>query len=449
MLTIGIANRRKVRNADDFFVAGRKSSTPFVAGSLIATIIGGSAIMVTTQLGFSRGLSGVWWLLVGSIGLLVLGIFFAGKVRKYALYTLPEIIKEQYDERMKLASSALIVIAWTGVIAAQIIAAGKIMGVLGIGSPELWMALFSLVFVAYILFGGQHAIVRTDTLQTVIIFGGIIAVLIVLMKEVGGFNGLADSLPQEQLSFPLGAGFGAYDLIGLLLLVGLTYVVGPDMYSRIFCAKDTRTAKKAVLWAALLIVPFALGVTVIGMGASAVFPDIASDQAFPVVIKEMLHPALAGIVLAALLCAFMSSADTTLMSASTILTVDIIGHFKKDLNQKQMLLVSRLGIVVLGIVSLALALYMGSIIKSILFAYTIYTGGIILPVLAGFYRDKLKVNATGALVALIGGGSVALVSKIWSIKYLDLAALLICAVLLFAASFISRKIQKKKQTLLD
>ncbi|MFC1847113.1 sodium:solute symporter [Chloroflexota bacterium] len=447
MLTIGIANRRKVRDADDFFVAGRKSSTPFVTGSLIATIIGGSAIMVTSQLGFSRGLSGAWWLLVGSIGLLVLAIFFAGKVRQFALYTLPELIKEQYDERMKLASSVLIVVAWTGVIAAQIIAAGKIMGVMGIGSLELWMAVFSLVFIAYILLGGQHAIVRTDTLQTLIIFAGIIAVLIVLMNEVGGFSGLADSLPAEQFSFPLGTDFGTYEFIGLLLLVGLTYVVGPDMYSRIFCARDAKTAKKAALWAALLIAPFALGVTVIGMGASVVFPDIAPDQAFPMVIREMLHPALAGIVLAALLCAFMSSADTTLMSASTILTVDIIGHFKKDMSQKQTLLLSRLGIVALGVVSLIMALYMGSIISAILFAFTVYTGGIILPVLAGFYKDKLKVNATGALIALIGGGSAALVSKIWSIKYLDLAALLICAVLLFAASFLSRRIQK--QTLLD
>jgi SSS family solute:Na+ symporter len=203
MLAIGVVSRRRVQGADDFFVAGRKSSAPFITGSLIATIIGGSAVMVTTQLGFSRGLSGAWWLLVGSIGLVVLGVFFAGKVRQFALYTLPELIKEQYDERMKLASSVLIVVAWTGVIAAQVIAAGKIMGVLGIGSPQLWMALFSLVFISYILLGGQHAIVRTDTLQTVIIFSGIIVVLVALLNEVGGFSGLRQSLPPEQFSFPL------------------------------------------------------------------------------------------------------------------------------------------------------------------------------------------------------------------------------------------------------
>jgi SSS family solute:Na+ symporter len=181
------------------------------------------------------------------------------------------------------------------------------------------------------------------------------------------------------------------------------------MYSRIFCARDGKTARKAVLWAALLIVPFALAVTVIGMGASALFPGITADQAIPQVITEMLPPALAGIVLAALLCAFMSSADTTLMSASTILTVDIIGYFKPNLSQKQSLLISRLGIVLLG-GSLVLALYMNSINQRHLFAYTVYTR--ISAVIAVSTRIS-EVNATGALIALIGGGGGA-VSKIWA-----------------------------------
>jgi len=446
MIAIGLANRRKARGADDFFVASRKGSSLFITGSLLATIIGGSAIMVTSRLGFIQGLTGIWWLLVGSIGLVVLGFFLARRVREFGLYTLPELVEKQYDKRVALASSVLIVIAWIGIVGAQIIAAGSIMGTLGIGSPVLWMVLFTGVFVIYIILGGQHAIIRTDSLQAVIIFGGIFIALALLLSQLGGLGGLKANLTPEKFAFPISSQFGGYELISLLLLVGLTYVVGPDMYSRLFCAKDSKVARNSALWTALLIVPVALAITLIGMGASVLFPDVSPGLAFPTVIKEILPPILGGIVLAALLCAFMSSADTTLLTASTILTVDIVGQIKPSLSQRKILVLSRWGIVVLGVASLILALYLGDIVTAILFAFTIYTGGLILPVIAGFYKNRLKVTSLGALAAIVGGGSAALISKLFSIKYLDLGSLLISVSLLIVVSIINNRMKIGKSS---
>ncbi|MFC1873442.1 sodium:solute symporter [Chloroflexota bacterium] len=439
MIIIGLVSRRKANKADYFFVAGRRGSTLFITGSLLATIIGGSAVMVTTSRGFTWGLSGIWWLLVGSIGLVILGFFFAKKVRKLGLYTLPALIKAQYDSRVALTASILIVIAWNGVIAAQIIAAGQIMAILGVGSPTLWMVIFAVVFIIYTALGGQQAIIRTDSVQTVIIFGGIFSVLALILSRLGGLNGLWTSLPPAQLTFPLSSQFNGYDLVSLLLLVGLTYVVGPDMYSRLFCARGEKTAKASVLWTALIIIPFALAITVIGMGASVLYPQIAADQALPTVITELLPPLLGGIVLAALLCAFMSSADTTLLSASTILVVDIIGHFHPRQSPEKALFLTRWGIVILGLVSLSLALYLNGILSAILFAFTIYTAGITLPVIAGFYKDRLKVTSPGALAAVIGGGSAAVVSELLDIKYLDVGALIFSGCLLLAVSYIDNR----------
>ncbi|MBA7525556.1 Sodium/glucose cotransporter [subsurface metagenome] len=373
MIAIGVASRRKIRGVDDFFVAGRKGSTLFITGSLLATIVGGSATVGMAGLGFTQGLTGAWWLLVGSIGLVILGLFGAEKVRKFALYTLPELVEKQYDARVALASSILIVVAWIGIIAGQIIASGKILSVLGIGSPLLWMVLFTIVFIVYTVLGGQYAVIRTDTLQAVIIFAGIFGGLALLLSHLGGWSGLKASLSPEQFAFPLSSQFGGYELAKYLLLIGLTYVVGPDMYSRLFCAKDTKTARASVFWTALLIIPFAFGITLIGMGASALFPQISSEQALPVVMKEILPPFLGSIVLAALLCAVMSSADTCLLSASTILTVDVIRRFKPSLSQGEILTLSRWGIVVLGLSSLILALTLKGIISALLFAYTVYT----------------------------------------------------------------------------
>ncbi|MFC2011205.1 sodium:solute symporter [Chloroflexota bacterium] len=444
MITIGLATRRKAAGADDFFVAGRKGSSFLITGSLLATIIGGSATVGMAGLGFTRGLTGAWWLLAGSIGLVILGFFFAKKVRNFALYTLPDMVKEQYDGRVALAASILIIIAWVGIVAAQIIAAGKIMSVLGIGNPFWWMVLFTVVFVVYTILGGQHAIIRTDTVQTIIIFAGLFGGLALLLSHLGGISELMSSLPPEYFAFPVSSQFGGYELISLLLLVGLTYVVGPDMYSRLFCAKDAKVAKKSAFWTALLIIPFAFGITVIGMGAFALFPQIAPEQAFPIIIKEILPPFLGGIVLAALLCAVMSSADTCLLSASTILTVDVIKPFKPSLSQKGILSLSRCAIVVLGVVALVVALYLGGVIRALLFAYTVYTAGLVLPVIAGFYKNRLKVTSLGALVAIVGGGSVALISKLLAIKYLDLGALLISVLLLLVVSLIDNRIKAGK-----
>ncbi|MEE8619084.1 MAG: sodium:solute symporter family protein [Dehalococcoidales bacterium] len=443
MLAIGVVSRRKSREADDFFVAGRKSSSLFITGSLLATIIGGSATVGMAGLGFKQGLTGAWWLLVGSIGLVFLGLFFAKKVRRLALYTLPELVEKQYDRRMALASSVLIVVAWVGITAAQIIAAGKILSIIGIGSPALWMVIFTVIFVAYTVLGGQYAIIRTDTIQAVIIFAGISGGLALLLSRLGGWGGLQSSLSPEQFAFPLSSQFGGTELVTLLLLVGLTYVVGPDMYSRLFCAKDDRTARASTFWTALFIIPVAFAITLIGMGAAALFPEIAPEQALPMVIKEVFSPLLGGIVLAALLCAVMSSADTTLLSASTILMVDIVGWFRPSVNQSKVIPRSRWVIVLLGICSLIVALALKGVISALLFAYTIYTCGVILPVIAGFFKNKLKVTPSGARAALIGGGSAGLISKLLGIQYLDLGALLLSGLLLFIVSFADNRLKKQ------
>ncbi len=451
MAAIGFMSLGKVKSSSGFFVLNRSGSTLYITGSLVATIVGASATIGMAGLGFSRGLTGAWWLLVGSIGLIILGIFFAKRVREYGLFTLPELVGKQYGKHIGLAASILIVLAWFGVIAGQIIASGKILSVLGYGTPQMWMLIFTAVFTCYTLIGGQYAVIRTDVIQAAIIFIGILGSLALLLPRLGGLSGLVSSLPPAKFSFPLSSNFGIIDLVSYLLLIGLTYVVGPDMYSRLFCAKDARTAKASALWAAFLIIPIAFGVTIIGMGASILSPKALPEQAFPTVMTQVLPPFVSGIVLAALISAVMSSADTCLLSASTIFTVDIVKFFKPSLSEKQVLTISRWVILVFGLFSLLLALVLKGVINSLMFAYTIFTAGVIIPVIFGFYRDKLKLTPAGALAAIIGGGLTGFIAKAFAVpiqrfspylKYLDLGALLISLVLLFGVSFIHQRFSK-------
>ena len=233
IIGIGVWSRKRADSRDGFFVAHRNGTTFLITGSLLATIIGGSATVGLAGLGFERGLTGAWWLLVGSLGLLVLGAL-ARRIRGFSLYTLPELVERQYDRRAGLATSVLIIIAWTGVVAGQIVAAGRVLSVLASGSVVFWMLIFTAILVVYAALGGQYSVVRTDAIQAVILLVGILVALAFILPLVGGLGGLKASLPPDYFSFPVSSGFGWKALLSLLLLVGATYVVGPDMYTRIF-----------------------------------------------------------------------------------------------------------------------------------------------------------------------------------------------------------------------
>jgi len=452
LIGIGVWSSGRARSQDGFFVADRKGTTPLITGSLLATVIGGSATVGLAGLGFEQGLTGAWWLLVGGIGLLILGFFFAPKVRAWALYTLPELVEREYDRRVGLAASILIVIAWTGVVAGQIVAAGKVLSILGMGSPIFWMTIFTLVFVVYAILGGQYSVIRTDIVQAVILFLGIFVALALVFPLVGGLGGLKTSLSPDYFSFPLSAKFGWKELLSFLILVGATYVVGPDIYTRLFCAKGGKTAQRSVFVTAVFVSLAAFAIALIGMCSQVLHPAIAAEQAFPQLISDVLPLGLSGLVLAALLAALMSSADTCLLSQSIILTQDIIKRFHPLLDERKTLLVTRLSLIFLGLIALGLAISLKGVISSLLFAYTIFTCGLVVPVIAGFYKEKLKVTSQGALAALVGGGVIGLLGRIPGLDIpfkedLGLIGFAASALLLFGVSFLIPKLGRRKSML--
>jgi SSS family solute:Na+ symporter len=311
------------------------------------------------------------------------------------------------------------------------------------------MVIFTIVFVAYTVIGGQLSVIRTDLYQAIIIYLGIFIGLALFLPQVGGLDGLRLSLPQSYFSFPVSSQFGWKAFLSFLILVGATYVVGPDMYTRLFCARNEKTAQRATFLSASAFIPLAFAIVLIGMGAKVLYPQLSDpEQAFPQVISGVLSPWLGGLVLAALVAAFMSSADTCLLSQGVILTQDIIKRFHPSLGEKKTILLTRFNIIILGLLALGLAMILKGVISSLLFAYTIFTCGLVVPVIAGFYKDRLKVTPQGALAALVGGGVIGLVGKLLEklpgvdipLKGdLGLIGFAVSAILLFGVSFLTRK----------
>jgi len=261
---------------------------------------------------------------------------------------LPELVGSFYDERARIVASFLIAISWAAIIAVQIVASGKVLGAVFGGSETLFMAATTIVFVLYTVHGGQTSVVRTDLVQFLIIITGM-AFLFYRAIEVSSLS------PLLIQSFPTSAEMGGWDVISMLLVVGSAYLVGPDMYSRLFSAYSPRDAKISAAASALVLIPLAFVITSLGILSRSIYPTPSPEQAIPMLMTGLLSPTAQGLVAAALLAAFMSSADTSLMTATSILTLDLYGKVRPNSSEKKLMAVSRLFVLILGASALALA----------------------------------------------------------------------------------------------
>ena len=211
-----------------------------------------------------------------------------------------------------------------------------------------------------------------------------------------------------RLGFPFNEGFHPMDLFVLFLTHSTTFLVDPDIYTRLFCAKNEKVARKSVLLTGLILIPFAFMITWLGIFASHQFPDFDFQKGSSLisVLNQILPEWGIGLLVAAILSGIMSAASTTLMTSSVI----VANTVNKDLDSPGSIRQTRLIILGLGVLSILLALKITSIIQSLLIALSFFSGAFIIPVLAGllgFRNNRIHSN-----LAMILGGLFALAGRI-------------------------------------
>ena len=392
LIAIALRSAWRVKDIPDFFVARKAASAKAVAGSLVATILGGSAVIGAVDSGAKLGGAASWFMLVGALGLLAL-IPFAGRAYSHGKYALPDLVENLYGKGPRLVASFVIPVAWTGIVAAQIIAAAKLLMTFTSMGYMTAAIVSAAVFTGYTLAGGQVSILRTDFLQACLIIAGLL-LLAGFAKFGGGELGsmAASATTSVAPKFPFNTNFTPLDLFLLILTYGTTYTAGPDIYSRMFCAKDAATAKKAIGMAACVLIPVAF---VIG------FLAVYGVARITAIANAVLPPALLPVFALALLSVVLSSADTTLLSSSIIIN---------GLCRKPTLLQARIIILLNGIVALLLALVFTDIIGTLLLALAVYAGAFTVPILWGLLGLQAKPKFVGA--AIIAGGILALSGKL-------------------------------------
>lgn len=402
MILVGIISSRKIRSEGDYYVAGKRGNLWQITGSLLATILGSSAILGTADLALTQGWAASWLLLCASIGLLLL-VPVSMMVRRQGKYTLPQMIGDFYGREAKMISSVIISIAWIGIIAAQIIGAAKIMtGFTGLDySLGVWGS--GVIFIFYTLIGGQISVLKTDLYQSFIIIGGILLTALYIL-----FTEPVSPMAMTSLKFPFNEGFHPFDLIVLLLTYSSTFVVGPDIYSRIFCAENEKIARKSVLISALVLIPFSLCITFLGVFAAYKFPEIHQQNGsalIPVMLNTLPEWGI-GLLVAALLSAVMSTGSTTLLTSATIISDPLSKGLEKGHSMRN----TKAIMLIIGLLSILLSLNIHSIIQSLLIALTIFSGAFIVLTIAGLFGFRTSKGRSGA--AMITGGVIALIGKI-------------------------------------
>lgn len=404
-----------------FFVNNHASSAWMVGFSIVASCIGASATIGTVGLAFQVGTPAFWWLGSGAVGLSILTIFLAKKVRRSQTYTLPEMVVTFLGARASYVISIIIVIAWTSILAAQLTASTMVIQALTNLSYSISFLASAFLIVLHTLLGGQATVIKLDRIQCLIIIFGLLITALWLM----GHN------PSALLSIKIEAVNDAFPmsrLIYFLLILGGSYVVCPMLFGRLFSAKNEKTAQKGAFGAVAGLVLMSVVIVLIGLLSKGLIPaDTASDRVLVTVLENVFPNWLTLLIYLVLLSAVISSADSCLITSSMILSQDVL--------KRKSVGASRCCILFLMMLSMLVTLTEKSILDFLLMANDVYVCGVVGPVfVALMYGRKHQANIHLAILGIIIGGALGFVSSMSSTVYLSYIGILL-SVLLTIASF--------------
>lgn len=414
----------------DFFLAGRRSGPSTVALSLVALCLGASTTVGLVGRTYLMGWAAFWWLGAASIGLVVLGLVWAVPMRSSSrTRSLPQWLGTGYGLPARILSAALIVIMWTAVIAAQWVAAGRILELLFDWPLTRGILAVAVAVTLYTAWGGQRSVLRTDIVQAVLVLLGIILALLLAYHVRSLPEAAAPALAPHSVALTF------WQWLSLLVVVGGMYVVGPDLFSRVVIARDDTAARRGAIAAGLILLPCAAAI--VGAAMALRGAGVCRDN-LRIVLAQCgpIHEFGGYVVAAGLVAAMVSSADTCLLTAGTVVELDLVGRRHADQVQQTL---GRVFVGIVGLASIVVACLHREIIPNLLLAYAFYSGGLLLPLLLlGFPRLADRIRRPWVWSAMAVGGAtpvlLLLTERVADFAVAGLWGVLACLVVLAAGA---------------
>lgn len=405
MLTLGAVLSRRNRSASDFLVAGRKLGVVMTTATLAGVQIGAGIVLGSAETGAQSGMwPGVWYGLGCGFGLILAGVVVASKLWGNRGYTPLDFFCRRYAERpwVRLWAAVCNVPSLLGIFIAQILAAASLLSIFGFAyTPAL--LLIGAVIGVYSVLGGMWSIAAVDLVQVSILVVGIPIAAVTTFLSSHDPGAVTRVLSQPFV--PAGmASKAVFLVLPFLLSISVSY----DAFLRYQSASSGRVARWGCILSGVIVIFVTLCTAFIGSVGRGSLPNVPAATVLPHVIQAALHPVLAGLVLAALLGAAMSSGTGLLISLSGCFSRDFYNKILHPEAQLDELVhakrVSRSALVGALVIGVIVALRARGILDTIIISNYPYMGSMLVPLLGGVLWRGATYR--GALAGMVVGGGV-------------------------------------------
>ena len=412
VLFIGLLVARKTKTGEDLFLGGRSFGWGLIGLSLFASNISTSTIIGLSGAAYSTGIVQSVYEWMTGIPLIIAALIFIPLYLKSRITTIPEFLELRYDRRSRQFFSVVTIFTSIVVDTAGGLYAGAI--VLKAFFPDLviWQTTLVLALVAgfYTAVGGLKAVVYTDAIQAVVLIIGCSVLSFMMFGQFDySWSKVVETAPQDFLSIVKPADDDTLPWPGMIMAVPILgfwyWTTNQYIVQRILGAKNIQNARWGVILASFLkIIPLFIMV-IPGTMAIGLFPGLENaDQVFPTAVMNVLPVGLVGLVLAGLISAIMSSVDSTLNSASTLLVVDFIKTKNREITDQQTVKYGRIATLIL----MAVAAFWAPMIANFggIWSYLQQMFSIIVPPIAVIFLVGVffkRGNKHGAFWTLILG----------------------------------------------
>lgn len=395
LFAISAYSKRLAKGTEGFLLAGRRMNTVLIAVSITGLAIGGASTIGVAEQAYSVGLAAGWYNVAWGAGAILMGLIAAGKYRELNVTTVPEMFEKFYDVKgrgIAVASQITILLVTTSM---QYMAGGAILASMlpSIFTLQTGMITSALVFIGITFVGGMWSSSLSNILNVILIYVGIGIATIVAVSSRGGIAALAVQVPQNVPYFHLVDGLG-WIAIASWMAVMITQCFSAQGVVQIACgAKDARTARNGFVIGGLLMLPIGFLAALLGIAGKAAFPTISATLALPQMIMA-LNPIVAGVTLASLWAADVSTAGTLLLGSATLFTNDIYKRFlNQGCNDTKLMRVNRLTVIVMGAITFGLALTVSGIVKTLLIGLSLTTAFTVVFLFTVFLPGLARKNS--------------------------------------------------------
>ena len=414
VFAIGFYHSRKKSTTADYFLAGRHTGWFAVGATLFATNIGSEHVIGLAGSGASTGLPVGAYEWSASFCLLALGWIFIPQYLRSGVFTMPEFLEKRFSPGARAYLTTVSILAYIFTKISVALFAGGILIRELFGWDYFTSAMLLVVATgAYTIAGGLAAVIYTDLFQAFIMIGGSALITWLGLEQVGGFAELRAALPEDFFHLIKPIDHPVYPWLGTTvgtLILGIWYwCTDQVIVQKTLSAKSLGHARAGTVFAsALKILPVFI-LILPGLIAKALWPaEVTGDNAFPLLVENLLPPGLRGLMIAALLAALMSSLSSVFNSCSTLITMDVYKKLRPDASERMLVHVGRVStavIVGLSIAWIPIIGYLNNEIYQYLQSVQAYIGA---PITATFLLGILWKGATAraALVTLLTGGLI-------------------------------------------